>query len=133
MSLGMVAAVGAGGALGAVTRYAVAQFVGAGIFGIAGPLATLIVNIAGSMMMGALAGGMAAGMVLPDAWRGFVVVGFLGALTTFSSFALDTGQLAARQGMAMTALYVGLSVCLSLAAFFASQAIAAHLVARMPG
>ena len=31
------------------------------------------------------------------------------------------------------ALYVGLSVCLSLAAFFASQAIAAHLVARMPG
>ena len=133
MSLGMVAAVGAGGALGAVTRYAVAQFVGAGIFGIAGPLATLIVNIAGSMMMGALAGGMAAGMVLPDAWRGFVVVGFLGALTTFSSFALDTGQLAARQGMAMTALYVGLSVCLSLAAFFASQAIAAHLVAWMPG
>ena len=133
MSLGMVAAVGAGGALGAVTRYAVAQFVGAGIFGMAGPLATLIVNIAGSMMMGALAGGMAAGMVLPEAWRGFVAVGFLGALTTFSSFALDTGQLAARQGMAMTALYVGLSVCLSLAAFFASQAFAAHLVARMPG
>ena len=133
MSLGMVAAVGAGGALGAVTRYAVAQLVGAGIFGMAGPLATLIVNIAGSMMMGALAGGMAAGMVLPEAWRGFVAVGFLGALTTFSSFALDTGQLAARQGMAMTALYVGLSVCLSLAAFFASQAFAAHLVARMPG
>ena len=133
MSLGMVAAVGAGGALGAVTRYAVAQLVGAGIFGMAGPLATLIVNIAGSMMMGALAGGMAAGMVLPEAWRGFVAVGFLGALTTFSSFALDTGQLAARQGMAMTALYVGLSVCLSLAAFFASQAIAANLVARMPG
>ena len=133
MSLGMVAAVGAGGALGAVTRYAVAQFVGAGIFGIAGPLATLIVNIAGSMMMGALAGGMAAGMVLPNAWRGFVAVGFLGALTTFSSFALDTGQLAARQDMAMTALYVGLSDCLSLAAFFASQAIAAHLFARMPG
>ena len=133
MSLGMVAAVGAGGALGAVTRYAVAQFVGAGIFGIGGLLATSIVNIAGSMMMGALAGGMAAGMVLPDAWRGFVAVGFLGALTTFSSFALDTGQLAARQGMAMTALYVGLSVCLSLTAFFASEAIAAHLVARMPG
>ena len=133
MSLGMVAAVGAGGALGAVTRYAVAQLVGAGIFGMAGPLATLIVNIAGSMMMGALAGGMAAGMVLPEAWRGFVAVGFLGALTTFSSFALDTGQLAARQGMAMTALYVGLSVGLSRAAFFASQAIAAHLVARMPG
>lgn len=132
MSLGMVAAVGAGGALGAVTRYAVAQLVGAGIFGMAGPLATLIVNIAGSMMMGALAGGMAAGMVLPEAWRGFVAVGFLGALTTFSSFALDTGQLAARQGMAMTALYVGLSVGLSLAAFFATQALVTAFFGRMP-
>lgn len=133
MSLGTVAAIGAGGALGAVTRYAVAQLVGGGIFGMAGPMATLTVNIAGSMMMGALAGGMAAGMMLPEAWRGFIAVGFLGALTTFSSFALDAGQLAARQGIAMTALYVGLSVCLSLAAFFASQAIAAHLVARMSG
>ena len=132
MSLGMVAAVGAGGALGAVTRYAVAQLVGSGIFGMAGPLATLIVNIAGSMMMGALAGGMAAGMVLPEAWRGFVAVGFLGALTTFSSFALDTGQLAARQGMAMTALYVGLSVGLSLAAFFATQGLVTAFFGRMP-
>ena len=129
----MFAAVGAGGALGAVTRYAVAQLVGSGIFGMAGPLATLIVNIAGSMMMGALAGGMAAGMVLPEAWRGFVAVGFLGALTTFSSFALDTGQLASRQGMAMAALYVGLSVCLSLAAFFVAQAVVAGLFARVSG
>ena len=129
----MFAAVGAGGALGAVTRYAVAQLVGSGIFGMAGPLATLIVNIAGSMMMGALAGGMAAGMVLPEAWRGFVAVGFLGGLTTFSSFALDTGQLASRQGMAMAALYVGLSVCLSLAAFFAAQAVVAGLFAQVSG
>ena len=133
MSFGMVAAVGAGGALGAMTRYAVSQVVGAGLFGIAGPMATLIVNIAGSLIMGALAGGIAAGMILPEAWRGFVAVGFLGALTTFSSFALDTGQLAARQGVPMTALYVGLSVCLSLAAFFATQALVAGLFARASG
>ena len=133
MSLGMFAAIGAGGALGAMTRYAVAQFVGGGMFGMAGPMATLIVNIAGSMMMGALAGGIAAGLMLPEAWRGFIAVGFLGALTTFSSFALDTGQLVARQGMPMAALYVGLSVCLSLAAFFAAQAIATGLVARVSG
>ena len=133
MSLGMFAAIGAGGALGAMTRYAVAQLVGAGMFGMAGPMATLIVNIAGSMMMGALAGGIAAGLMLPEAWRGFIAVGFLGALTTFSSFALDTGQLVARQGMPMAALYVGLSVCLSLAAFFAAQAIATGLVARVSG
>ena len=133
VSLGMFAAVGAGGALGAMTRYAVSQIAGGGIFGLAGPMATLMVNIGGSMIMGALAGGVAAGMVLPEAWRGFIAVGFLGALTTFSSFALDTGQLAARQGMPMAALYVGLSICLSLAAFFAAQAVVAGLFARVSG
>ena len=60
--------------------------------------------------------------------------GALGALTTFSSFALNTGQLAARQGMVMTALYIGLSVGLSLAAFFVTQAFAtAAFLSRMPG
>ena len=59
--------------------------------------------------------------------------GALGALTTFSSFALDTGHLAARQGMAMTALYIGLSVCLSLAAFFATPALLTAFLGRMLG
>ena len=133
MSLAMFAAVGAGGALGAMSGYAVAQLVGGGLFGIAGPMATLVVNVAGSSLMGALAGGIAAGMALPEAWRGFMAVGFLGALTTFSNFALDTGQLAARQGMSLTVLYVGLSVGLSLAAFFVTQALVTALLGRMPG
>ena len=133
MSLAMFAAVGAGRALGAMSRYAVAQLFGGGLFGIAGPMATLVVNVAGSSLMGALAGGIAAGMALPEAWRGFMAVGFLGALTTFSSFALDTGQLAARQGMPLTVLYVGLSVGLSLAAFFVTQALVTALLGRMPG
>ena len=87
----MIAAVAAGGAIGAVLRYGVSLSVGAGLFGIAGPLATLLVNIAGSGLMGCLAGAVAAGMVLPGAWRGFFAIGLLGALTTFSSFALDAG------------------------------------------
>ena len=132
MSLTMFMAVGAGGALGAMSRYGVAQLVGGGSFGIAGPMATLVVNVAGSSLMGAIAGGIAAGISLPEAWRGFIAVGFLGALTTFSSFALDTGQLAARQGMAMTALYLGLTVGLSLAAFFATQGLVTAFFGRMP-
>ena len=60
--------------------------------------------------------------------------GALGALTTFSSFALNTGQLAARQGIVMTELYVWLSVGLSLAAFFVTQAFAtAAFLGRIPG
>ena len=133
MSVAMFVAVGAGGALGAMSRYALAQVIGGGIFGVAGPMATLIVNVAGSMMMGAVAGGIAAGVMLPEVWRGFIAVGFLGALTTFSSFALDTGQLAARQGAPMAAFYVCLSVCLSLAVFFATQALVTGLIGRTSG
>ena len=132
MSLAMFMAVGAGGALGAMSRYGVAQLVGGGLFGIAGPMVTLVVNVVASSLMGAIAGGIAAAIFLPEAWRGFIAVGFLGALTTFSSFALDTNQLAARQGMAMTALYVGLSVGLSLPAFFATQALVTAFFGRMP-
>ena len=117
MTLGMYVAVAAGGALGAVARYSVSVAVGAGIFGLAGPTATLLVNIAGSALMGLFAGIMAAGFMVPEVWRGFLAVGFLGALTTFSSFALDAGNLIQKQGVGMAALYIGASVVLSLLAF----------------
>ena len=113
----MIAAVAAGGAIGAVLRYVVSLSFGVGMFGIAGPLATLLVNIAGSGLMGCLTGVVAAGMVLPEAWRGFFAIGLLGALTTFSSFALDAGQLWQKQGMVMAGAYVMASVLLSLLAF----------------
>ena len=116
-SVTMIAAVAAGGAIGAVLRYWVSLSFGAGLFGIAGPLATLLVNIAGSGLMGCLAGAIAAGMVLPEAWRGFFAVGLLGALTTFSSFALDAGQLWQKQGMVMAGNYVMASVLLPLLVF----------------
>ena len=131
MSPGMFAAVAAGGALGAMTRYALSLLVGGGVFGVTGPLATLIVNIVGCAMMGGVAGAVAAGLVLPEMWRGFVAVGFLGALTTFSSFTLDADMLLARQGLSMSIVYLGLSVILSLAAFFAVQAAVTTLLARV--
>lgn len=74
----MIAAVATGGAIGAVLRYTTSLVVGAGIFGMAGPLATLLVNIAGSAMMGGLAGLIAAGLVLPETWRVFSRLGCLG-------------------------------------------------------
>ena len=73
----MIAAVALGGAIGAVLRYGVSLTVGAGIFGIAGPFATLLVNVAGSGLMGCLVGAIAVGMVLPEAWRGFFTIGLL--------------------------------------------------------
>ena len=117
MSLVIYAAVAAGGALGAMLRYSVSLLTGAGFFGINGPLATLSVNAVGSGVMGLLAGLVAGGLILPEAWRAFFAVGLLGALTTFSSFALDAGTLVHKQGLGMAMLYVGLSLCLSLGSF----------------
>ena len=132
MSLAIFIAVGAGWALGAMSRYGVAQIVGRGLFGIVGPMATLVVNVAGSSLMGAIAGGILAGISLSEAWRSFIAVRFVDALTTFYSFALDTEQLAPRQGMAMMALYVRLSGGLSVAALSTKQARLSAFPGRMP-
>ena len=115
----MIAAVAAGGAMGAVLRYGVTLSFGAGLFGIAGRLATLSVNIVGLRLMGCIVGAIASGMVLPEAWRDFFAVGLLGALTTFSSFAPDAGQLWQKQGMVMASTDIMASVLLSLLAFSA--------------
>ena len=125
-NVAMIAAVAAGGAVGAVLRYLTSLAFDVGIFGIAGPLATLLVNIAGSAMMGGLAGLVAVGMVFPEAWRGFFAVGLLGALTTFSSFALDAGALWQKQGALMAGAYVMASVILSLLAFVAAFWVVKH-------
>ena len=115
-NLSMMLAVAAGGAIGAVARYMVSLVAGAGLFGIAGPLATLSVNIAGSLMMGLFAGWVATAGPISELWRGFLAVGCLGALTTFSSFTLDAGTLLQKQGLLAAGGYVLLSVGLSLLA-----------------
>ena len=122
----MMVAVVAGGAIGAMLRYSISLVTGLGIFGISGPLATLVVNGAGSALMGCLAGSVAAGLVLSEALRGFLAVGVLGALTTFSSFALDAGQLWQTKGVIMTASYVVVSVVLSLSVFGAMFVTVRH-------
>ena len=66
----MIAAVAVNGPIGSVLCYGFSLSVGARLVGIAWPLATLLVNIAGSVLIGCLAGAVAAGMGLPQAWRG---------------------------------------------------------------
>jgi CrcB protein len=106
--------VGAGGAIGAMARYGV-SFIAGRLSPSAFPLATLLVNIAGALAMGLLIGWLA--RVLPP-WqheaRLFVAVGVLGGFTTFSAFSLDTITLIERGAVAQAALYVLLSVALSV-------------------
>lgn len=106
--------VGAGGALGAMTRYGFSVLVGR-LWPMSFPLATLLINIIGSLAMGLFVGLMAR---LMPAWQNearlFVAVGLLGGFTTFSSFSLDAIVLLERGEMVQAISYVLLSVVLCL-------------------
>lgn len=111
-------AIAAGGAFGAMGRYATTLMIAAGMGPGWQPLATLVVNVVGSGLMGVLYGMMTTGLIsLGDPARLFVQVGLLGALTTFSSFALDAAGLFEKGEAGLAAFYVLGSVLLSLAAF----------------
>lgn len=85
--------VGLGGFAGANARFVVARLVGAA-FETRFPLGTFLINIAGSFLLGIL-GTIVAEKVLPgsEAARLALGVGFLGALTTFSTFEFETHAL----------------------------------------
>jgi CrcB protein len=81
------------------------------------PYATLAVNIAGSLVMGLLAGWFAHKTDPGLEWRLFLTTGVLGGFTTFSAFSLDTVLLWERGQFWHAAFYVLVSVFLSILAF----------------
>lgn len=106
--------VGLGGALGAMARYGVGSLFGR-TWPMSFPMSTMLINIAGSIMMGLFIGLMA--RFLPTWQEGarlFVAVGILGGFTTFSSFSLDTIVLIERGELISAGLYVLLSVVVCL-------------------
>ena len=116
----MIISVGAGGALGAIARYLVGMAISHHLPN-HGWLATLSVNIVGCFAMGIMAAILIESPSVSPAGRSFLMIGFLGALTTFSSFALDIHILLDKQGFMAGAGYLITSVGLSLAMFFAGM------------
>ena len=106
--------VGLGGALGAMARFGVGQIIGR-LWPMSFPLATLLINLVGSLAMGLFVGLMARWL---PAWQSdarlFVAVGILGGFTTFSTFSLDTIVLIERGEVVAAGAYVLLSVVLCL-------------------
>ncbi len=106
--------VAAGGALGAMGRFAV----NAVMFPVMGgrfPIGTLVVNVVGSILMGLFYVLIIERGVLPAEFRNLVMVGFLGAFTTFSTFSLDSLALWQNGHLALAAAYVALNLLLCLA------------------
>ncbi|HEY8767969.1 MAG TPA: fluoride efflux transporter CrcB [Dehalococcoidia bacterium] len=109
-------AVAIGGALGAVTRYLVAVRL-YGALGIGFPWGTLAVNVAGSLMLGViLALVEERGTFSPEVRTG-ITVGFIGGLTTFSTFVYEDWQFFRDGDPLRACFYVGISLVLGLAAF----------------
>jgi len=106
--------VGLGGAVGSMLRYWLGGLISATKMGAFFPLGTLVINITGSFVIGILAAMTSAEGRFNPHWRSLVVqllmYGLCGGYTTFSSFSLQTLNLA-RDG---EWLYAGLNIILSV-------------------
>ena len=116
-----------GGAIGAALRF----LMGVGVLRLTGPsefpLAIIGVNIIGSFLMGVF--------VVAAAHRGlthfspFVMTGLLGGFTTFSAFSLETVTLMERGNLGLAALYIALSVGLSILGLMLGLAVSRGIFA----
>ncbi|MBK8132238.1 MAG: fluoride efflux transporter CrcB [Gammaproteobacteria bacterium] len=106
-------AVAAGGVLGALARYGVNVLLAptsAGRF----PFATLTVNVLGCILIGVFYVLIVERAQLAPLWREFLMIGILGAFTTFSAFALDSIGLWQNGQPLLAALNVGANLVLCL-------------------
>lgn len=127
MSWRLTLLLGLGGALGTVARYLVGLW--AAPISQTLPWGTILINIAGSFLIGfvgtlTLAGGR---YPLPENLRLFLMVGFCGGFTTFSAFSLQSFDLIRDGAGPRAMLNIGLSVMLCLGAVAAGHGIASRL------
>ena len=108
-------AIALGGALGACLRFGLTELAGH-LLGRAFPFGTLLVNILGSFAIGLLYGLILTEQLAPRPWRIFIGIGILGALTTFSTFSMDTVLLLQQGAVAKAAanILANLVLCLTL-------------------
>ncbi len=110
MNPALLISVAVGGALGSVARVAVSLLLPAARL----PWGTLVVNVAGSLLIGYLMGRLG-GLTLENArWHGLLVAGFCGGFTTFSTFSWQTLE-AFQRGQPLSAaanVLVSVTACL---------------------
>lgn len=109
-------AIALGGALGAVLRFVVSTQVYAWL-GRDFPYGTLAVNVIGSLLMGLLSIWLLERSVADPLWRAVILIGFLGAFTTFSTFSIETLALmeAGETLRAVVNMLLSVSACVTAA------------------
>ena len=110
-----ILAVAVGGSIGATTRYLVSTWA-AERFGASFPYGTLIVNVVGCFIIGAFMTITTERFIVNPYWRLLITVGFVGGLTTFSSFSYETFRLVDDADMTMALYNVGLNLVLGFLA-----------------
>ena len=117
-----------GSALGGMARFGCSGLA-ARLFGETFPWGTLIVNVAGSLLIGCVAGVFSTHekMLLASECRAFLMIGVLGGFTTFSTFSLETLNLARDGQWPLAGANVGSSLVLCLLAVWIGYAGAAAL------
>ncbi|HET7601190.1 MAG TPA: fluoride efflux transporter CrcB [Gemmatimonadales bacterium] len=116
-----------GGAVGSVARFMLGQLVQRGA-GVTFPLGTLLINISGSFLLGfILRYSLATPAISPEV-RALLTTGFCGGYTTFSTFSYETVALLEDGELGRAAIYIGLSVGVSLIATFMGFGLARELL-----
>jgi len=109
--------VGTGGFIGTVLRYLV-QVYAEKLMNSTFPLGTLLVNIAGSFLIGVIYAFAEKGNLMNSEWRIFLAVGICGGFTTFSTFAMDNLNLMKDNSLLQLMLYTGGSLFLGIMAVY---------------
>ena len=104
-----------GGGIGSALRYIISRMVTDTY-----PLGTLTVNLLGSLFIGLLAGLVSKG-TLSNEIRLFLVTGFCGGFTTFSTFANESLSMLKAGDVMLTALYIGASIFVGIMAVYAGM------------
>jgi fluoride exporter len=106
-----------GGALGALARFELGNFVGTR-WNHGFPLGTFIINILGCFLLGMINVFVLERTILSPEWRIGLGVGFMGAFTTFSTFSYETVVLLEEGSHLLAFGYVSLSMFVGLIAAF---------------